>query len=69
LDIVEERRKTSSSAVFTFLKSVLAQEIPSPGQTITVTTFSASGGAKPDEYKLTRPANNEFLFDYVNLTN
>jgi hypothetical protein len=31
LDIVEQRREASSSAVFTFLKAVLAEKVPGPG--------------------------------------
>ena len=64
LDIVQERRKTSSSAVFSFLKSVLAQPLPAPGRTLQVATFSTSG-AQPDRYELELPLGNEFLLDYV----
>eukprot|EP01102_Stenamoeba_stenopodia_P009529 TRINITY_DN2819_c0_g1_i4.p1 TRINITY_DN2819_c0_g1~~TRINITY_DN2819_c0_g1_i4.p1 ORF type:complete len:792 (-),score=149.55 TRINITY_DN2819_c0_g1_i4:69-2444(-) len=64
LDIVEERRQHSSSAVFVFLKSVLANPFPAPGESISVTTLSATGNV-PDKYELTRPSGNDFLLDYV----
>ena len=66
LDIVEERRKYSSSAVFTFLKSVLAHSLPSPGEKFTISTFSSSGANEPDKYELSVPPQNDFLLDYVN---
>lgn len=64
---METRRKDSgsSAAVFTFLKAVLAQPIPVPGQILHITTFSSSGKSEPDVYKLRRPLGNDFLLDYV----
>ena len=63
MDIVEERRKHGNIAVFTFLKSILANNFPSPGESFSVLTFSTFSSA-PDEYFLTRPAN-DYLLDYV----
>jgi len=55
LDIVEERRKSSSSAVFTFLKTLASTPCPDPGEFTLVKTFAANGGNEPVEYRLTRP--------------
>ena len=55
LDIVEERRKASSSAVFTFLKALASTQCPDPGEFVTIKTFAANGGSDPAEYKLSRP--------------
>eukprot|EP00013_Stygamoeba_regulata_P028014 CAMPEP_0177643510 /NCGR_PEP_ID=MMETSP0447-20121125/8191_1 /TAXON_ID=0 /ORGANISM="Stygamoeba regulata, Strain BSH-02190019" /LENGTH=815 /DNA_ID=CAMNT_0019145805 /DNA_START=63 /DNA_END=2511 /DNA_ORIENTATION=+ len=68
LDIVEERRKTSSASVFTFLKAVLNNDLPAPGQSINVRTFSTSGDGMVT-YKLSRPANNDYLLDYISFGN
>jgi hypothetical protein len=73
LDIVEERRKASTkpkpTAVFSFLQSVLANKFPDPGETITVRTFAAGGGASSsngDVYQLTRSLGSRFEYlDYV----
>eukprot|EP00727_Mastigamoeba_balamuthi_P004968 m51a1_g1447 hypothetical protein (864) ;mRNA; r:142741-146302 len=63
LDIVEARRRASSSAVFTFLKAVLAQPLPDPGASFTIKSFSATGDSM-DQYTFTRPAS-EGASDYV----
>jgi len=56
LNLVEERRKASASAVFTFLKSVANVNFPNPGDTFVVKTFSTNGSARDQvEYKLMRP--------------
>jgi hypothetical protein len=62
LDIVERRRNMSSSAVFAFLKAVLAHPFPAPGESFVVKTFSTS--ETPDVYTLARP-NDEYLLDHV----
>jgi hypothetical protein len=66
LDIVEIRRRHSSSSVFLFLKSVLAHPFPDPGKSLQVSVLSTTGD-KPDVYKLTRPAGNDYLLDYVRI--
>lgn len=62
LDIVETRRKISSTAVFAFLKTVLAHPFPAPGESFVVKTFSKSD--TPDIYTFSRP-NDEYLLDHV----
>lgn len=72
LDIILERRAapsaaaSSASALFTFLRAVLANAFPRPGDSLTVRTFSAAGGAQPDVYTLTRPRA-ETLADFVSV--
>ena len=72
LDIILERRAapsaaaSSASALFTFLRAVLANAFPRPGDSLTVRTFSAGGGAQPDVYTLTRPRA-ETLADFVSV--
>ncbi|KAH3768013.1 suppression of tumorigenicity 5 [Pelomyxa schiedti] len=63
LDIIESRRKTSS-AVFNFLKAVLAHPFPAPGDSFVVRTFSCTSTSGMDEYTIMRPAS-EMLLDYV----
>jgi hypothetical protein len=65
LDIVEQRREASSSAVFTFLKAVLAEKVPGPGDRIAIKTFSATKKDSPDEYQLRRDDNDYEYLDYV----
>jgi hypothetical protein len=61
LDIVEDlRSKKSSSAVFSFLKSVLAKSFPNPGEKLSVKTFET------DTYELER-SDNDYLLDIVRL--
>lgn len=60
LDVVQELRQIGSSRVFAFLKSVLAQSFPQPGETLNVKTFE--GG----NYSITRAAD-DFLLDFVSL--
>jgi len=55
LDIVEVRRKSSASAVFTFLKSLATSTFPDPGDSLTVKTFSAQNSSHMDQYELYRP--------------
>ncbi|MDP2436974.1 MAG: hypothetical protein Q8P67_14590, partial [archaeon] len=64
LDIVEERRRASSTAVFTFLKTVLNNQAPAPGTSLKVSTFPVAG-EKPDEYELRRATDNDYLLDYI----
>eukprot|EP01105_Mastigella_eilhardi_P019978 TRINITY_DN4727_c0_g1_i1.p1 TRINITY_DN4727_c0_g1~~TRINITY_DN4727_c0_g1_i1.p1 ORF type:complete len:834 (-),score=124.28 TRINITY_DN4727_c0_g1_i1:60-2561(-) len=66
LGIIAERRKASSSAVFAFLRAVLANPFPAPGKSFVVKTFSTTGGPM-DEYTISRPAA-ETLIDYVSLS-
>lgn len=72
LDIIQARRAAPSaaasgaSALFTFLRAVLANAFPRPGDALTVRTFSAAGGAQPDVYTLTRPRA-ETLADFVSV--
>jgi len=58
LDIIEQLRKKSSSSVFSFLKSVLAQTFPNPGESLTIRTFEGQ------QYTLRR-RDNDFLLDFV----
>jgi hypothetical protein len=72
LDIVEERRKSSASAVFTFLKTVQNNPFPSYGKDLEVRTFgvgAAGKGAASGEasvYHLSRGSETGFPYlDYV----
>lgn len=60
LNIVENLRKRSSSAVFSFLKSVLAKTFPNPGETLSIRTFDG------DDFSLSR-SDNDFMLDFVSL--
>lgn len=64
LNIVEELRKKSSSAVFSFLKSVLAKSFPKPGETLVIRTF------ENEVFEIKRSEKN-YLLEYVflNLAN
>jgi hypothetical protein len=65
LDIVEQRRETSSSATYLFLKSVLAADkVPSPGEFIRIKTLSPTKN-EPDEYTLARDDTDYEYLDYV----
>jgi len=68
LDIVEQRRETSSSATYLFLKSVLAADkVPQPGESIQIKTLSPTKN-DPDEYTLTRDDTDYEYLDYVSFT-
>eukprot|EP01117_Protostelium_nocturnum_P009442 TRINITY_DN3368_c0_g1_i3.p1 TRINITY_DN3368_c0_g1~~TRINITY_DN3368_c0_g1_i3.p1 ORF type:complete len:691 (+),score=220.62 TRINITY_DN3368_c0_g1_i3:186-2258(+) len=58
LNAIEQLRKKSSSAVFSFLRTVLAKQFPNPGETISIRTFDGP------TFNLTRSDNN-FLLDLV----
>lgn len=58
LNIVEELRKKSSSAVFSFLKTVLAKSFPRPGDTLSIRTFE-------NEIFEIKRSDTDFLLEYV----
>lgn len=54
LDHVENRRAVSSSAVFTFLKAIVANPFPRPGRSVEVRAFAADGSGM-ETVSLARP--------------
>jgi hypothetical protein len=64
LDYVEQRNAKSSVAVFSFLKSVLANAFPKPGSTVSISVQDPTTG-EPQEVKLTRPYASDPMLEYI----
>lgn len=64
LDHVESRNSISSVAVFSFLKTVLANPFPQPGMTVQVKSQDLKTG-KMEEIRLTRPGASDPMLEYV----
>jgi len=65
LDCVEERRMEGKAAVFTFLRAILAQPIPGPGETVELKVFSTTASEGMDTYTFNRADNAYEHLDYV----
>jgi hypothetical protein len=64
LDIVEEKRKLSKSAVFSFLKTTQAQSFPGPGESVNVRVIGTE-----EVYTLSRSLGTRFEYlDYVSFS-
>ncbi len=64
LDHVESRNNINSVAVFSFLKTVLANPFPQPGMTIHVKSPDLKTG-KMDDIALSRPGASDPMLEYV----
>jgi hypothetical protein len=64
LDNVEKKQAVSSVAVFSFLKTVLANPFPKPGTTMTVKVPDMKTG-QMQELRLSRPEAADPILEYV----
>eukprot|EP00013_Stygamoeba_regulata_P000859 CAMPEP_0177640562 /NCGR_PEP_ID=MMETSP0447-20121125/6608_1 /TAXON_ID=0 /ORGANISM="Stygamoeba regulata, Strain BSH-02190019" /LENGTH=733 /DNA_ID=CAMNT_0019142639 /DNA_START=31 /DNA_END=2232 /DNA_ORIENTATION=+ len=64
LDVVEVKRKVSSSSIFAFLKAILAHPFPSPGGCMRATVVSHDSDT-PEVHTISHPPDDEILLNYV----